>query len=124
MEELENKLMFAKIFFDSNEHISSYFPLRFKINTVNQYNCTCVKCSELIDQNFVKGSVNKKIENVYELNAVAHCQSCGVFNIHDAIRIREDDGILSKQFYMEGQGWVKQIFESSKKGFLERLFKI
>ena len=121
MDELKTKLKYAEIFYNSNEEISTFFPLNFDINIIKNYNCMCVGCGNDIPPANVRGHVKKKISNVYELNAVALCPSCDLYNLHDAVRLREDDGTLSKQFHLEGQGWVSQVFDSQKKGWLEKL---
>lgn len=121
MDELENKLLYAEVLYNSNEELQKHFPISFDVNIVKQYHSTCVRCNTQAPPERVRGHVTQKLKNVYELNAVAHCPECGLYNIHDAVRIREDDGVLSKQFYVTGQGWVKHIIDSENKGWIEKL---
>lgn len=124
MDEQNNRLLYAKIFFESNNELSSKFPLKFKHTTAERYNCACVQCGEPIEDTNVRGSVKMLLADVYEINAVALCKPCALFNVHENVRLREDDGKLAKQYYIEGKGWVTQVFDPQKKGWLERIVGI
>lgn len=121
MDELKTTLKYAEIFYNSNKEISTFFPLHFEVNKINSYGCVCVGCGQSIPPENVRGHLKQKIKNVYELNAVAHCPACQLYNVHDAVRLREDEGVLSKQFHLEGKGWVKQHLDTEKKGWIEKL---
>lgn len=124
MEELKKTIASATKFYNNSPTLAESFPLTFKKNTVDSYNCFCVNCNKSIEQTFIKGYAIQTTPTVFSITAVANCTTCKLLNIHDYVRIREDDGVLSKQFYLEGSGWMRQIYHQKKKGLLERLFKL
>lgn len=124
MDEPSETLALARLVWESNHELLHSLPIKFDTNTVNRYRCICVKCNEDIPDRVIRGSIKKLLNNVYEINAVAFCEACNLYNIHDHVRLREDKGILSKQFYIADQGWITQSMDTKDKGFLEKLFNL
>jgi hypothetical protein len=124
MDEPNEELVLARAVWKSNSELSTLMPIIFTVNTVNRYKCNCVKCEDNIPDDKIRGNIRKLLDNVYEVNAVALCKKCDLFNVHNNIRIREDDGVVKKQFHVQGKGWAEITMDNKPKSLLEKLLNL